>query len=71
MADSPAPQLSEDWRKAAQAVALALGLSDPVLADAEDWARILQSVEQTMRNRGVDVMPDRWRETLARDVGRP
>lgn len=65
------PQLPADWSKAAQAVASALGLSDPAHADAENWARILQSVEQTMRNRGIDVMPDHWQETLARDVGRP
>jgi len=64
------PQLPEDWHKAAQAVASALGLADSALADAENWARILQSVEQTMRNRGIDVMPDHWQETLARDVGR-
>lgn len=65
------PFLPADWRRSAEAIAHALGFAPPGQANEAKWTAILRNVEEAARLRGVTEMPPRWKEALARNVGRP
>lgn len=63
--------LPADWRRSAGAIAHALGFAPPGQVNEAEWAAILRNAEEAARLRGVTEMPPRWKEALARNVGRP
>jgi hypothetical protein len=69
MAQESLPLLSREWRESARNYADKKGLGSLDTLPPERWQAVLAHVELQMQTEGF-VLPDRWQEALAQQVGR-
>jgi len=69
MAQKLLPLLSREWRESAQKYADEKNLGSLDTLPPEQWQTVLTRVELQMQTEGF-VLPDRWQEALAQQVGR-
>ena len=69
MTPKPLPLLSREWRQSAEQYAHEKGLGPLDRLPTKQWQAVLRHVELEMQTEGF-VLPDRWQDALAQQVGR-